>query len=1233
MIKKKRLWAFIFACVLLFSQIAVADTAIASQTDDESGEYLETISKQMQFHLEMLENDISESLTLQALQVEEKVEANIENYMTMVQYPHGILESLNTFELQIQDEDGTIVLPESCMKLTVSDMELAEAKSQETEDVFVRVFRIILNEEGVVQEFCDITKEDQKLDWAFTESEQLKEVSFEIEEPTIFAVGVYREESLATDEMDTDADKVLSTTVGEKEITLGAPTGSLPNGAVLKAEDVTEKIQTQIDEEEGFPLQEELKEKSAKDFCAYNIYIMTEDEEQITEVPGATVTITDTAASEEALVQNVITVYQVVQDDDGNIEDCVDLMENGQVLSASMDEEKTLKELSVQTDNLAVFAASINTTAASIAPMNAVNPGGAGIVSPVTVDKDRFAPMNNLLILDNMQGGKVESLTTDGEKAGKRISEIASISGSGVETADKALSAGRWGGDSYPSVSGNLYSSLKSGNEMGALGVLFQPSDPASASSVEYAWNYAVGWPETTNDETIDTTPRGIDVKYTNVGYYKGRLINAKAEIRITPSKNRNWQTEWGKYQGNEVGYGNAEFYPMMQISDSLYRGWVWQNVEQFKIDLTFYYSDDATLTTPIVLGTDNASYDDLVADYYTINSLNPPYSTGRQGEDPARNIGPEYVLPKHGIANAYVVGSYGAGYTSNIRTRYDVADQTTQYAYHGTGEGGTAAEWGWGGEDVPTHNQWAQNSVMIMPKKEDGKISLLLGKMEITKKDTSGTVQATEIMWASISTTPFTKERTPIEIDVKKEFSGIDQNELDAIEYITFDLMLHGTRGGVSSDTNLFRDPGITDLPRGEAGANHPNWYLYHNEDAGYWAGTDATVNRTGNGLQVNYTATGSSEWGIQLFQNVTLKKGIKYEVSFKAKPTGSKKILVKFDKREDLLDTGPIQLNANQQYDFNRSFTVGDQNTAVTFLIALGGFDGDTSSQELEIWDLKLRALDDTEEEAEDDYIIQEDMKVYNNGGKFEGTFNAVSSLQDYINEGTFKSAYYYIKEKNIKRKDSQEESVSNDYTFNTVVWGKNPDKLVSNDGHMETTTITGQSSVPQINKINEYFKVTNTKKTGSITIQKNGIDDVGLGDVQFKLQETDDSWQPISGENSRSGTTSSGGKLTFTDLPLGHYLLTEIKTASGYQLLKEPIEITLPYVSDTELPTEEDGVEQDGKWYYCHLTYTISNDQSFHLPMTGTAGMGMFPFVGTIILITSGGFLLMKRKRLFS
>lgn len=240
-------------------------------------------------------------------------------------------------------------------------------------------------------------------------------------------------------------------------------------------------------------------------------------------------------------------------------------------------------------------------------------------------------------------------------------------------------------------------------------------------------------------------------LKYTNAAYYKGGLVDAVATIKVTPMKNRTPGANWG----NE-NYGNIKYYPIIQISDVLYRGWNWQNVDEINVDLQLI---DKNSGQPIDFNA--GAFGDFSATYYTINSLNEASIQG-DGEYPAAAYGPEYVFPKADtVSNVYVIPS------SHIKTSYN-GGPGVQYAYNGGSDY-------WDGDD-PSHPNWSQNSVLFTTSNTNH-LNFTMGNLARHPQDQR--VPRTNFVWTSISTQSFTNYYVEyIDIPVEKKWSDGQYND-----------------------------------------------------------------------------------------------------------------------------------------------------------------------------------------------------------------------------------------------------------------------------------------------------------------------------------------------------------------------------------------------------------------------------------------------------------------------
>lgn len=112
----------------------------------------------------------------------------------------------------------------------------------------------------------------------------------------------------------------------------------------------------------------------------------------------------------------------------------------------------------------------------------------------------------------------------------------------------------------------------------------------------------------------------------------------------------------------------------------------------------------------------------------------------------------------------------------------------------------------------------------------------------------------------------------------------------------------------------------------------------------------------------------------------------------------------------------------------------------------------------------------------------------------------------------------------------------------------------------------------------------------------------------------------------------STDWEGNCYFDNLDQGDYEITEIKTAMGQTLLKDPIKFTLPfkmsrdeaidYGENLDLSKAKEDKDYTNKWFFFECTYEITNTPTFHLPETGSTGTWNYGFVGLGIALAAGG-----------
>lgn len=141
----------------------------------------------------------------------------------------------------------------------------------------------------------------------------------------------------------------------------------------------------------------------------------------------------------------------------------------------------------------------------------------------------------------------------------------------------------------------------------------------------------------------------------------------------------------------------------------------------------------------------------------------------------------------------------------------------------------------------------------------------------------------------------------------------------------------------------------------------------------------------------------------------------------------------------------------------------------------------------------------------------------------------------------------------------------------------------------------------------------------KKGSITVNKTDQKGNNLKGAGFSLEQKQQNgtWKIYA-----ESETDEQGIIAMKNLPYGTYRITERKTKKGYNLLKDPIEVTLPFVTDEKADTEPSYIEA-GKYYYLDLAYIIKNDRGFSLPLSGGKGHAGWYYAGILLLFTGAGY----------
>ena len=150
------------------------------------------------------------------------------------------------------------------------------------------------------------------------------------------------------------------------------------------------------------------------------------------------------------------------------------------------------------------------------------------------------------------------------------------------------------------------------------------------------------------------------------------------------------------------------------------------------------------------------------------------------------------------------------------------------------------------------------------------------------------------------------------------------------------------------------------------------------------------------------------------------------------------------------------------------------------------------------------------------------------------------------------------------------------------------------------------------------------------GSLKVVKYGDGDKPLAGVKFKLVGDDDSVY--------TGTTDKNGVYVFKELIPQHYVLTETETPDGSTLLKDNVDVNIPYevsdqkAKDTKMDTSKAVHDASKNMYYFYdVTYNIKNGQAF--PVVYTGGDQTMLYIGmtaALAMIGLGGYMVIRRRR---
>ena len=186
----------------------------------------------------------------------------------------------------------------------------------------------------------------------------------------------------------------------------------------------------------------------------------------------------------------------------------------------------------------------------------------------------------------------------------------------------------------------------------------------------------------------------------------------------------------------------------------------------------------------------------------------------------------------------------------------------------------------------------------------------------------------------------------------------------------------------------------------------------------------------------------------------------------------------------------------------------------------------------------------------------------------------------------------------------------------------------------GSATNGTITGGSGkIELINKLQDPEFTLKIVKKGVTTDENGSETQTPLSGVEFKLEkltvpsgsgepQVDTTYDFGNGnKGSITGTTGNNGEIEnnpFTNLKAGSYQLTEVKTAEGYNLLSEPIQIKFTTDGECYIDGVKDETNVTRTGDTCTMTLTVLNRKSFELPHTGADAPSLWLLIGLPALV---------------
>lgn len=173
--------------------------------------------------------------------------------------------------------------------------------------------------------------------------------------------------------------------------------------------------------------------------------------------------------------------------------------------------------------------------------------------------------------------------------------------------------------------------------------------------------------------------------------------------------------------------------------------------------------------------------------------------------------------------------------------------------------------------------------------------------------------------------------------------------------------------------------------------------------------------------------------------------------------------------------------------------------------------------------------------------------------------------------------------------------------------------------------------------------YWKLKDGSYTTTAPVTEGGEEDTSekYEDITKKYSRTTVTTKTTAQERViTDAAVDNDGILRFDGLAAGKYTITEVKAPDGYNLLKDPVTITITWTAPTDLSGASEctwsvtggGSAGENQAFMENgiIILRIENESGFLLPSTGGTGTVLFYALGGLLVISAGTILLARRRR---